>query len=53
MNPPEERATLMPAWQATIGQSDLEQLSYNEREPFLDALSEAVQAICEEFGLEF
>ena len=53
MNEPEEKATLRPAWQATISQSDLERLPYNEREPFIDALSEAVQAVCEEFGLEF
>jgi hypothetical protein len=53
MNPPEEKATLMPAWQATIVRSDLERLPYDEREPFIDALSEAVQAVCEEFGLEF
>jgi len=41
------------AWKAEIAQSNLERLPYNEREPFLDALSEAVQAVCEEFRLEF
>ena len=39
------------AWKAEVTQTDLEQLSYGQREPLLDALSEAVQAICEDFGL--
>jgi hypothetical protein len=39
------------AWKAEVAQTDLEQLSYGQREPFLDALSEVVQAVCEEFGL--
>jgi len=39
------------AWKAEVTQTDLEQLSYGQREPLLDALSEAVQAIREDFGL--
>lgn len=39
------------AWKAEVTQTDLEQLPYGQREPLLDALSEAVQAICEDFGL--
>ena len=53
MDSPEDKVILRPAWQATIAQSDLEQLPYDEREPFIEALSEAVQAVCNEFGLEF
>ena len=39
------------AWRAEVTKTDLEQLSYGEREPFLDALSEVVQAVRAEFGL--
>jgi len=39
------------AWKAEIAQTYLEQLPYAQRESFLDALSESVQAVCDEFGL--
>lgn len=39
------------AWRAEVTQTDLEQLSYGERDFFLDALSEALQAVRENFGL--
>ena len=39
------------AWKAEVTQTDLEQLPYNQRESFIDALSESVQAVRAEFGL--